>query len=156
MMYDWIGKANREIETTPVLIFRELLQQLGLLRKYKGTLRLTKVGTVALTSAEALWDVLVGKLVTDHTGFGEQAALLTLAYAATSAGAEIPLDAVATALGHLGWQTSSGRPIAPQDLYHIEALQVLENVTSEQSSWHDRRRISPAAAALAHATLRRA
>jgi hypothetical protein len=84
-MHDWIGKANREIETTPVLIFRELLQKLGLLRKYKGSLKLTKAGKAARVSTDALWETLVGKLVTaDDTGFDGQAALLTLAYAATS------------------------------------------------------------------------
>ena len=155
-MHDWIGKANREIETTPVLIFRELLQELGLLRKYKGLLKLTKAGKAARVSTDALWETLVGKLVTaDDTGFDGQAALLTLAYAATSVNTAIPLDAVAASLGHLGWQTSSGGPVAAHDLYHTQTLQILENVTTAQSSWFDRRRISPAAAALAHTALRR-
>jgi hypothetical protein len=154
MMYDWIGKNNREIETTPVLIFRELLQQLGLLRKYKGTLRITKTGAAARTSDEALWNTLAAKLITDDTGFEGLASLLILAYAATSPDGEIPLDAIATALGHLGWQTGSGQPIAAHDLYHVRTLQILENVTSAQSNWHDRRQISPAASALAHTALR--
>jgi hypothetical protein len=154
MMTDWIGKANRETETTPVLIFRELLQGLGLLRKYKDTLRLTKAGTAARASHDALWGTLAGKLVTDDTGFDGQATLLTLAYAATSPDAEIPLDAVAAALGDRGWQTGSGQPVAAHDLYRLPALRILENVTSASSSWRDRRRISPAAAALAHTALR--
>jgi hypothetical protein len=154
MMYDWIGKNNREIETTPVLIFRELLQQLGLLRKYKGTLRITKAGAAARTSDEALWNTLAAKLVPDDTGFEGLASLLILAYAATSPDGEIPLDAIAIALGHLGWQTGSGQPIAAHDLYHVRTLQILQNVTSVQSNWHDRRQISPAASALAHTALR--
>lgn len=36
-MHGWIGKANREIDTTPVLHFRKALQALGLLRKHKVT-----------------------------------------------------------------------------------------------------------------------
>lgn len=155
IMYDWISKANREIETPPVLIFRELLQGLGLLRKYKGTLRLTKAGAAARTSQAALWDTLAGKLVSDDTGFEGQATLLTLAYAATSPESEIPLDAVATALGQLGWQTGSRQPIAAHDLYQLPALLILENVTSEQPGWLDRQKISATAAALAHTALRR-
>jgi hypothetical protein len=154
MMYDWIGKNNREIETTPVLIFRELLQELGLLRKYRGTLRLTKKGAAARASHEALWNTLASKLIPDDTGFEGLASLLILAYAATSPGVEIPLDAIATALGHLGWQTGNGQPVAAHDLYHVRTLQILENVSSEQSSWADRRRISPTAATLAHTALR--
>ena len=43
-MADWIGTANRESHTYPVLSFRESVQKLGLLRKYRGRLRLTKAG----------------------------------------------------------------------------------------------------------------
>ena len=42
---DWIGKRNREDLTVPLLEFRQSLQQFGLLRKYKGKLLLTKLGT---------------------------------------------------------------------------------------------------------------
>jgi hypothetical protein len=44
-MADWIGTANRESHTYPVLSFRESVQKLGLLRKYRGRLRLTKPGS---------------------------------------------------------------------------------------------------------------
>ena len=37
-MHGWIGQANREIDTTPVLHFRKALQALGLVRKHKGSL----------------------------------------------------------------------------------------------------------------------
>src|SRR5439155_26878905 len=53
-MGGWIGKANREGETTPVLHFRQLLQSLGLLRKYKGALRLTRAGAAAQQAPEGL------------------------------------------------------------------------------------------------------
>lgn len=154
MMEGWIGKANREIDTAPVLRFRELLQELGLLRKYKGTLKLTKVGAAAHVSSDALWSTLAGKLIGERSGFDGQAALLVVAYAATSAGAEIPLDSVATALGHLGWQTGSGEAIAAYDLYWLPALEILTSVKSTPSGWRERRLISPAAAALAHRALR--
>lgn len=154
MMADWIGKANREIDTTPVMRFRELLQELGLLRKYKGALRLTRVGASARVSNDALLSILAGKLVAADSDFDRLASLLVLTYAATSPDAEIPLDTVATALDNLGWQTGSGEPIVAHHLHWLPALEVLVNVKRAPSSWRERRVISPAAARLAHAALR--
>jgi len=152
-MSGWMGKANRESETTPVLHFRQVLQSLGLVRKYKGTLRLTRAGAAAQKAPEELWNRLAGKLVPDGNGFDADAALLLLAYAATSAGAELPLDQVAAALTASGWQTDEGRPIERRDLYRIPALEVLRNVTSEPSGWTERWRIRRTAASLARAAL---
>ena len=45
-MHGWIGKANREIDTTPVLDFRKALQALGLVRKHKGSLLLHAPDTI--------------------------------------------------------------------------------------------------------------
>ena len=45
-MHGWIGQANREIDTTPVLHFRKALQALGLVRKHKGSLLLTRADTI--------------------------------------------------------------------------------------------------------------
>ena len=152
-MGGWIGKANRESETTPVLHFRHVLQSLGLLRKYKGTLRLTRAGTAAQEAPEELWSRLADRLVPAGNDFNSEAALLLLAYAATSPGAELPLDEVAAALTAAGWQTDEGRPIERRDLYWSPALEVLRNVTSEPRGWADRWRISQMAARLARAAL---
>ena len=43
-MADWIGENNREANAVPLLDFRQSLQSMGLLRKYKGRLMLTKAG----------------------------------------------------------------------------------------------------------------
>jgi hypothetical protein len=153
-MGGWIGKANRESETTPVLHFRKVLQSLGLLRKHKGALRLTRAGASAQQAREELWNRLADKLVPGADGFEADAALLLLAYAATSAGSEIPLDGVAAALTTVGWR-ADGHPIECRDLYWAPALEVLRNVTSEPTTWPDRWRISPAAARLARAALQK-
>lgn len=152
-MEGWIGKANRESETTPVLHFRQVLQSLGLLRKYKGALRLTRAGAAAQQAPGELWNRLADTLVPAESDFNADAALLLLAYAATSADAELPLDEVAAALTAAGWQTDDGRPIEGRDLYWIPALEVLRNVTSEPTGWLDSWRISPTAARLARAAL---
>lgn len=118
-MEGWIGKANRESEATPVLHFRQVLQSLALLRKYKGALRLTRAGAAAQQAPEELWNRLADKLVPAESDFNADATLLLLAYAATSADAELPLDEVAAAVTAAGWQTGDGGPIERRDLYWI-------------------------------------
>jgi hypothetical protein len=153
-MGGWIGKANRESDTTPVLHFRKMLQSIGLLRKHKGVLRLTRAGAAARQDPEELWNWLADKLVPMADGFDADATLLLLAYAATSEGSEIPLDDVAAALTAAGWQADCGQPIERFDLYWTLALDVLLNVTSERAGPADRWQISPTAAKLARAGLR--
>lgn len=153
-MNDWIGKANRESETTPVLHFRKVLQSLGLLRKHTGALRLTRAVAAAQQSREELWNHLADRLVPATDGFDTDAALLLLAYAATSAESEIPLDDVAAALTTVRW-CADGQRIERRDLYGIPALEVLRNVTTEPTTWADRWRVSPAAARLARAALQK-
>ncbi|MEZ0166807.1 hypothetical protein AB2L27_18795 [Kineococcus sp. LSe6-4] len=41
---EWIGAGTREVQTLPVLEFRELLRTFGLVRRYRGRLLLTKLG----------------------------------------------------------------------------------------------------------------
>jgi hypothetical protein len=154
-MGDWIGRGNRESETMPVFHFRKLLQSLGLLRKYKGTLRLTRAGAGVQQACEMLWNFLADELGSADEGFDTDATLLLLVYAATSANAELPLDEIAAALGDLGWRTGDGRPVDRSDLYWLQAMEILRNVSDEQVSWRDRWRISPIAASLAAAALRR-
>jgi hypothetical protein len=155
MMAGWIGKANRENETTPVLRFRKLLQSLGLLRKRAGMLLLTRAGAAAQHADEVLWNVLADKLARERAGFDADANLLLLVYAATSAGADIPLDDVVAALTELGWRTGDRGPIERRDLYWLRAVEVITNVSGGRSGWHNRWRISPAGARLARAALLR-
>jgi hypothetical protein len=157
MMGDWIGAANRESETSPVLHFRQQLQSLGLLRKYKGALLLTRAGAAAQHAPEELWNLLADKLAPTSDGFETDATLLVLVYAATSANAPIPLDDVAASLTALGWRTGDRQPVEPRDLYWLRAFVTLTNVSSVPSSWRTgRRQITPAAARLARAALHRA
>jgi hypothetical protein len=101
-MQRWIGKANRESDCVPILLFREALQALGLLQKRKGVLRLTRAGRAALEAPEALWNHLADRLVPSSAGFDTDATLLVLAFAASSADAELPIDVIAAALTDLG------------------------------------------------------
>ena len=86
----WIGKANRENDTTPVLHFRKALQSLGLLRKHNDKLLLTRAGSAAQQATELLWNHLADRLVPTGQGFETDVTLSMLAYAAMRAGSQPP------------------------------------------------------------------
>lgn len=54
----WPGKANREVQTRPVLQLREQLQAWKLLRKSKGRLLLSPAGRKMSDGGQPLWDYL--------------------------------------------------------------------------------------------------
>ena len=62
MHEEWIGKGNREDLTLPVLEMREAAQQLGLLRKYRGRLLLTKQAQRLRGDPLALWWHIAGRM----------------------------------------------------------------------------------------------
>jgi hypothetical protein len=155
-MGDWIGKNNREVNCAPLLYFRESLQSQGLLRKYKGTLLLTRAGAVAQRDPAKLWNHLAERLLpSDDATFEGQASLLLLIYAGSTEDGVLSLDEVAVALNEFGWRHQDGAPVQNYDLYRIPTHDALINVSGHLRSRADRGRISPAASALARAALRR-
>ncbi len=150
-MGDWIGKNNREANAAPLLGFRESLQKLGLLRKYKGRLLRTRAGKGVSGDPAALWDHLAGRLCSGRKGFDEEAGLLVLAYAATSTDGSVDLDEIAQTLSELGWVRSDGRPVGRYAVYGIEhdPFDVLDNVTDTPRGTFERHKLSPQAIALA-------
>lgn len=147
------GRNNRESGLYPLLDFRQSLQRLGLLRKSKGRLLLTKAGRDARTDIAKLRRHLVERLARiDDDPWTQQSTLLTLLYAATSADAELPLEAVAEALREFGWRDSRG-PVQSHHVYRTPVLDALRNVSDRAVGFHDRLRISAPAAALARAAL---
>src|SRR5690606_17347714 len=98
-MGDWLGSSDREVNCSPLLHFRQTLQSLGLLRKHKGVLLLTKAGAAARRDPAVLWEHLARRLAPgDESTFEGQASLLLLAYAGSSADGDVPLDEIAAAL----------------------------------------------------------
>jgi hypothetical protein len=150
-----IGSAShREIQCYPLLRFREGLQSLGLLRKHKGTLVLTRAGVEAQRDPERLWEHLAGRLIPkSDEKFKAQAALLMLALAAASAGSKLPFDKIAALLAELGWRHSDGRSISESSLRQLPVYEVLINVTDQPVTRARRNIVSPAAAALARRAL---
>jgi hypothetical protein len=153
-MSDWYGKKNREANTGPLLHFRQSLQTLGLLRKYKGRLVITRLGRSVQHEPVRLWDLLAEKMIPDDGRFEWDATLLLLAYAASSVDTEPPLDSVAAALSELGWRHRDGRPLQGYELYRLPVWDVLRNVGTPQRDRGYRWVISEPGAALARAALR--
>ena len=146
-MNDWIGKHNREIQCYPLLRFREGVQSLGLLRKHKGTLLLTKAGVAAQRDTDKLWEHLAGRLIPKSDDkFDAQATMLMLALAAASAGSKLPFDKIAALLAELGWRYSDGRSISESSLRQLPVYEVLSNVTDPPVTRARRNVVRPAAA----------
>lgn len=155
-MGDWIGENNREANCIPLLEFRHSLQSLGLLRKYKGKLILTKAGIAAQRDPTTLWDHLAARLLTDTEGpFELQATLVFLAYAGSCGDAELPFGEIAEVLTELDWRHADLSPVQGRDLYQMPAHYALINVADRPNDRTRRNRLSPGAAALARAALRR-
>ncbi len=153
-MASWIGENNREANAYPLLKFRTSLQTVGLLRKYKGTLVLTKAGAAAQRDPAKLWDHLASRLSpADDDGFTTPATLLLLLFAATSAGSDLPRSTIAAALTELGWSRGDRTPLSGYEIRDLPAFDMLMNMadSTDHGRWAP---ISAAAAALARAALR--
>ena len=142
------------------LQFRLSLQSMGLLRKYKSTLLLTRAGAAAQRDTTTLWRHLATRLIPDEpTGFPTVASLLLLAYAGTSATAPMPRVEIAAAVSELGWRYSDGTPLDGHELYELDAFTTLANIADPEENEMARAplesRVSLAAAALARAALTR-
>jgi hypothetical protein len=152
---EWIGVKNREIDTYPVLAFRELLQKLGLLRKHKGRLLLTKAGASARGNPDRLWQHLAERLpLGKDTDMDVPAGLMVLVFAASPPDHSVPLNAIAEALTTLGWREGRG-PITARSVEHAASatLAVLDSMTPYRREFGQTRRLSVIAAELAGAAL---
>ena len=110
----WIGAANREYHTTPVLELRESARRFGLVRKQRGVLLPTKVGRTLQSAPVALWWHVAHHLPDARTEAEADAGMLLLLMVASG----IPLSATArdrllqTGMAALGWRTArTGEPL---------------------------------------------
>lgn len=106
----WIGKANREDLTWPVAALRQHTQDLGLLRKAKGTLTPTARARTAAHQPRALVAAVlerlpIGKGFDAHAGW-----FLLLGLATGESGAALDTG-VAAMLTDRGWRTQDGAEI---------------------------------------------
>jgi len=109
--------SSGESKMLQVVDFRTALQHVGLLRKDKGDLVLTKAGKDGLEAPPLLWNHLVARLLPRNPStrtFSHDAALLVLLFAATSGG-DLNLEAIAQLMTALGWRVD-GVPATKYDV----------------------------------------
>jgi len=115
---EWIGTANREVHSLPVLLLRESAQKLGLLRKSNGRLLQTKAGSSVASDPIALLNWIASRLPLGKSLQEKDAglALLTVICAVgpqQAAGGTRSMDQlVADVLSGVGWRDHDGRPIS--------------------------------------------
>jgi hypothetical protein len=129
----WIGKANREVQTLPVMWLRESAQRAGLLRKYKGKLLLTPTGRRVRGDHRALWDHLAERVppkTKEKSGW--VAGLLLLLTVAAAQGNV--LDEAAELMTGLGWQVD-GMPIEKGDV--MQLAESVRTVLDALGGWSD-------------------
>jgi hypothetical protein len=152
-MADWIGKNNRESLAAPLLHFREALQQLKILRKYKGQLLPTRRALPAAEDPEMLWTLLAESLLPAPGSFEHDATVLLLAHiGSTPSGTATDPHATPAALARLGWRTRDGE-IDRWMVRDLPAAAALRNITPERGRRAVREDFSDVARALARAAL---
>ncbi|MGH8892672.1 MAG: plasmid pRiA4b ORF-3 family protein [Actinomycetes bacterium] len=158
---EWYGKGNRESNTLPLLELRESAQRLGLLRKYRGRLVLTKAGQRLRRDPVALWWHGASHLVPrDETSAEAPAAIVTLV--AVAAGRDVASgefdQLVAEVLTALGWQRRDHEPLSTWDGHEAgrETRQMLRQLgVFGEHGWRLSRQVpTPEGRALAGAALR--
>lgn len=130
---DWIGKANREDQTLPVLQLRESAQRLGLIRKINGRLVLTSAAKRLQDNPAGLWLYLARAIAHRHRHDSERdATLLLLLEVAAGKRTEWAdyLEAVSFGLAALGWRTRAGAELEPNTIKAllVDAHEVLLNL----------------------------
>ena len=152
-MADWIGKNNREVQSAPLLCFRESLQQMKILRKYKGALLPTRRART-LFQAGRIRELVLESLVPAPGDFDRPATALLLLHAATTEpGQAIATSEIAEALTQLGWHVD-GSPVPVSAIVELPAWQLLGNIGETTGRRRDRHwSFSPGASALAREAL---
>lgn len=147
-MSDWIFPVTREVNTLPVLEFRDRVQRMGLLRKRKGALLTTRLGR-SLSHPSALWDHVVESLIPEGHDFDTDASVLIAVHFAAEPGRRVDPYGIATTLGQLGWAREGGFPVQADDLHWRinEVWHLLGNIGPSAGSRRERTP-SPEAVAL--------
>jgi hypothetical protein len=107
----WIGKANREDLTPPVAGLREAAQDVGLLRKAKGTLTPTARARAVADDPRNLVTTVLGRLPLGREFQAEAGWFALLGRAAGATGADLDIG-MARILTDRGWRTDGNSPVS--------------------------------------------
>ena len=102
----WFGEANREASTQPLLALREAVTALGLTRKYRGRLALTKQGLLLRDDPTGLWHYVAGRLPAERTDYGRDLGVLLLLLISAGEASTLQelVDALETGAEVIGWR----------------------------------------------------
>ncbi|KRE62947.1 plasmid pRiA4b ORF-3 family protein [Nostocoides sp. Soil756] len=107
----WIGKANREDLTPPVLALRDATQRLGLLRKAKGSLAPTARARTATATDHALVAAVLERLPLG-SGFEAEAGWCAIVALAAGTLKSSLSHGLVPVLTDLGWRHRNGSPLS--------------------------------------------
>lgn len=152
----WVGAANREHHTAPVLHLRESATRFGLLRKRKGHLLLTPTGRALRHDQQALFAHLAHCAPDTADGAAQDAGFLLLL--AVTGGAPITFGSVDSLLVRgltaLGWARPDG-PLRPYDGYRLaQSTMSLLQATGGLTRHSDQDRCTDVGRTFARAALR--
>jgi hypothetical protein len=114
--YPWSG--SREVDAHPLLAFREHLLDSGLLRRHKGTLRLSKRGRECDGDVDTLWRHLADTVVPQSSAFEAHCAVTLMVYSATVE-TKIRPQRIARILSVHGWKHRDGSSVSERDVYPV-------------------------------------
>ncbi len=100
---EWCGKGNREDQTLPVLTLRESATKLGLLRKDRGQLLVTKVGQRLANDPAALLRHIASRLPLGRP-YEKDAGIIFLLLAAAGQDPQGGMDMAASLINEVGWR----------------------------------------------------
>jgi len=119
---NWIGAGTREDSTPPVMWLRETAITLGLLRKSRGELRVTKLGATLAHDPVGLLATVASRVPIARYPSERDAAMIMLLITAGGGeqaswqAKEAERRLTAQLLDAVGWRTSVGGKIMPDDI----------------------------------------
>ena len=124
---DWIGAGTVESHTPPVMWLRETATRLGLLRKYRGQLNVTKLGSALREDPLRLLAHVAKRIPIARYPIERDAVMIM--FLTTAAGERLVADQkawwqaqqderslIAELLGALGWRTRGGDSVQAEDI----------------------------------------
>ena len=130
---EWVGKGNREHLTLPVLTLRESATALGLVRKARGRLTVTKAGLALVDDPWGLLNHVRARLPLGRD-FERDAGLLGLLYAAADKDLWQSRAEAAAIASSLGWVSSGGGLDRAVTYSARPTLDVLGHLTGRRES----------------------
>lgn len=120
------GQHNREANEPGIRRLRQAIQDVGLLRKYKGKLLLTRLGRAAQADPHRLREILVERLIPRDEGFLQDATLLFLLHAVSGAGM-VDSAEVAHELTVLGYRAGGTSEVQRGHIHDCPVVSIIRN-----------------------------